>query len=141
MQIRLKKFKIFGSFAALLILSIFIICCGLFTSNRSMAFDKNAVSSHFDGKNQPACCFVHSKTHLTAHQLIQNVVAPFDQESANMAVAFAALGLLAIFGIISFNNKLSALYSYYIKHRITNFYNYLIQAFSQGLLNPRIFAL
>lgn len=139
MQIRLKKFKIFGSFASLLILGIFLICCSFFLNNRGFAKDSSTISTHFDGSNQPSCCFIHSKSHLTVHELIQKVVTPFGQESANTTLAFAALGLLAVFGITSFKSKLLALYFYYVKHRIINSYNYLIQAFSSGILHPQIY--
>ncbi len=139
MRLTTRKFKIFGSFIFLLILAVFIIFCGFLVSNKSLAADSaSSVSNHFDNKNQPACCVLHSKTHKIAHEIIQNASTLFSQASA-FAAAFAGLFLLAAFATTIFARKISALSAYYAKHGMANFYNYLAQAFSSGILHPKIY--
>lgn len=141
MQISLKKFKIFGTGASLLILGIFLICCSFFLGNSRALPDLNSAQSHFDGTNPPQCCFVHSQTHQTVHNIIKSAITPLTQQSTNAITAFLAFGALAFLGY-SFYRKIKpvlALGYYFIQHRSTNFYNYLIQAFARGILQPQIY--
>lgn len=139
MQLRVNQF----SFSSIILLSVLVVgslitSCHFFVQSMDM-HSSNKMSGmiiHFDAQNNPVCCQMQS-----GHNPLQNTIADISKKALPGSASLLFSLSLLFFGLsyLLIVNKVFVSKLYYIKHLFRNCYNYLIQIFSQGILQPQIY--
>ena len=135
-----SKLKIFTFGLALigLFLGGFLgFCSALSKDVYASAFEKEHSAMTVIGKSASGCCEIH-----TAKNNYFKLFALSTTENKNFGLGtalFAALMLGVLVSLFAFTKKYIAAKIYYLRQIISIFYNHLLWAFSQGLLNPKIY--
>ena len=122
---------------ALLMVSAVTFCHFFAQQNMDMhASSDMAAGMHFDSQNSPACCQMQS-----GHSPLQNTVADISKKALpeNANALFALSLIFFAFSYLLVINKIFVSKLYYVRHLFKNYYNFLIQIFSQGILQPQIY--
>lgn len=119
-----------------LIAGSFITTCHLFSPNNMDAHNahgNNGIVEHADFVNKNACCQTQDGHHFFQNMVVGIVkVLPADNFLFDIIILlFLGLWLIA--------DKLLLTYLYRIRHIVRNLFNYLLQAFSRGILQPKIY--
>ncbi len=114
-----------------------ISSCHFFTPSMNMPSDNNmAAVLRIDSPNSAACCQM-----ANGHSKFQNFIAEVVKIMlpANNNFVLNINFLLLFVGFLLIQKKIFSNYFYDIRRMLSSIYNYLLQAFSQGILQPQIY--
>ena len=118
-----------------LLLGSIITSCSFFAQHDMSMGSNTDISMHIDAAT-PACCQMASH-----HNPFQNVVADIVNRQSGVSNNFA-LTMIFVFLFTSFwliADKPLSTYLYRLRRILSITSNYLLQAFSQGILQPQIY--
>lgn len=123
-----------------LFLGGFLGFCGAVSKNvHPAAYEAEYPASAVMGKSASGCCEIHA-----ARNNYFKLFALSITENKNSGLGTALLAALALGALAAFFDavkKYLAARIYYLRQAMIIFGNYLLRAFSQGLLNPKIYEL
>ncbi len=139
MELGLKNFRLSSIvLLSVILLGSLITSCHFFAQSMDMHSSNEiaAMQVHFDEQNNPVCCQMQS-----GQNPLQNTIADISKKALPGSASLLFSLSLMLFGLsyLLIANKVFVSKLYYIQHLFRNCYNYLIQIFSQGILQPQIY--
>ena len=138
MRLRLKKTSLSGIILLVALLTGSVITSCHFFAQQSMDMRNSGgmADTHFDSQNPAACCQMSN-----GHNAFQNTVADVVKKSstANNNFAFSINFILLFAGFWLIADKILLAHLYRARRILSIAFNYLVQAFSQGILQPQIY--